>query len=239
MSELEWAVALVVVAMGAVIQGSIGFGLNLVAAPVIVLMEPSMVPGPLLVTAFAMTAFVAIRERAALDLRGLGWALAGRVPGVVLGTWAVTVLSQRALEVGLGAIVLAATVASVVGVRVVRRPETELVAGALSGFTGTTTSIGGPPMGLLYQHDGAALSRANISWFLLFGVGLSIALLAVADEFHTDDLGRGGALVPAVLTGFLVSRRLTPALDRGYSRPAVLVASAVGAVLVLGRALFS
>lgn len=237
MTPIEWAVALVIVAIGAIIQGSIGFGLNVVAAPVIVLMEPSMVPGPLLVTAFAMTAFVAARERAALELRGLGWALLGRVPGVILGTWAVTALTQRSLEIGLGVMVLIATVASVSGLRVARRPVTEVAAGAVSGFTGTTTSIGGPPMGLLYQHDTAALSRANISWFLLFGVGLSISLLAAAGEFDSRDLALGLGLVPGVLAGFALSGRLTPILDSGYARPVVLVASAVGALLVLARAL--
>ncbi|MDQ3385935.1 MAG: sulfite exporter TauE/SafE family protein, partial [Actinomycetota bacterium] len=43
-----WGSALVIVAVlvGALVQGSIGFGLNLIAAPVLALVDPDLVPGP-------------------------------------------------------------------------------------------------------------------------------------------------------------------------------------------------
>jgi hypothetical protein len=234
---IGWIAVLAAVTTGAVVQGSIGFGLNVVAAPLAVLVEPDMVPGPLLVTAFTIAAAVSVRDRAALDLRAVGWALAGRVPGVIAGTWALSHLSSWALQVMLGSMVLAAAVVSAAGWSIRRTPRSEMGVGAISGFTGTTTSIGGPPMALLYQHDAAARLRANLSGFLVVGTAMSIGLLAVAGEFGRRDLQLGLPLVPAVLVGFAMSRRCTPWLDRGYSRPVVLVASALGALAVLARAL--
>jgi uncharacterized membrane protein YfcA len=37
--------AVVVVAVSAAVQGAIGFGLNLLAVPVLLLIDPSLVPG--------------------------------------------------------------------------------------------------------------------------------------------------------------------------------------------------
>ena len=49
MTVPEFAAATVVMALGSVLQGSIGFGLALFAAPLLALIDPHLAPGPLLV----------------------------------------------------------------------------------------------------------------------------------------------------------------------------------------------
>ena len=78
--------------VAAALQGSIGFGLGLVAAPVIALVDPALLPALVIMLATLVTLLVVVRERADLDVRGAGWALSGRIPGSVLGAWLVVVM---------------------------------------------------------------------------------------------------------------------------------------------------
>jgi uncharacterized protein len=86
---VELAIAIAIVGVASCVQASLGFGLGLLAAPVLALVDDRLVPGPLLIIALVLTLLVALRERGGLDWGGVKWAVAGRVPGSVLGTIAV------------------------------------------------------------------------------------------------------------------------------------------------------
>ena len=78
--HLPWA--LLVVAglaclVGAAVQGAVGLGLGLVASPVFALLDPSLVPGTILLTTSALPVLTMRRERDGTDWRGLSFALAG------------------------------------------------------------------------------------------------------------------------------------------------------------------
>lgn len=229
MSGLELVVAVGAVFVGAVVQGSVGFGLGLVAAPVLALVEPGLVPGPLLVSITVLTALVAVRERIALDLRGLAWALAGRVPGTVAGAVVVASLSPRALSSALAVVVLLGVALSVVGWDPEPRPALLFSAGAASGFMGTTTSVGGPPVALAYQRSSGPELRATLGAFFLVGCLMSIAALSLTGSLGAADLRAATVLLPAVVVGHLVSGPLRPWVDRSGTRTAVLVVSAAAA----------
>ena len=126
MNAADVAIATCAVAAGACIQGVMGFGLGLIAAPVLALLDPDLVPGPLLFVGVPLTILVATRERASLDFRGIRWALAGRVPGTVAGSLAVAVLPEGPMAVLFGATVLTAVVLSVTGWRVRPTPPADL-----------------------------------------------------------------------------------------------------------------
>ncbi|KAG1648065.1 hypothetical protein GQR58_030121 [Nymphon striatum] len=72
----EWAVALVTMGCGALLQGAVGFGGNLIAAPIILLLDDRLVPGSLIFCALALNLCIAVRERAGFDVRTAGIALA-------------------------------------------------------------------------------------------------------------------------------------------------------------------
>ncbi|MFZ8997321.1 MAG: sulfite exporter TauE/SafE family protein [Ilumatobacteraceae bacterium] len=228
-------VALVAVLVGSCIQGSLGFGLGLVAAPVLVIIDTTLVPSVVLGMGVPLTYLVAWRERAALDLRRVSWAIAGRVPGTVLGSVAVLALSERWLAGLFAVAILLAVAASVVGLGVEPTRRAMFVAGAGSGFMGTATSVGGPPMALLLQHEEGPELRASMAAFMAFGATISLAALVVVGEFDRHALIVTAVLVPAVLVGFGTSRWTNPVLDRGYTRPAVLVFAAASALSILVR----
>jgi uncharacterized membrane protein YfcA len=226
-----------VVAVGACIQGSVGFGLNLVAAPVLAVIDPRLVPGPALVAALVLTLLVAVRDRASVDVRGIGWAFGGRVPGTVAGAAAVALLPGRRLELAFACAVLLAVALSAHGWHLPRTRATLFGAGALSGLMGTVSSIGGPPMALVYQRSPGAELRATLSSFFVVGAALSIGMLALVGRFGWTELRASAFLLPALGVGFFASRYTAHLLDRGLVRPAVLVLSAGAALAVLVRAL--
>ena len=95
-----------IAAIGSVVQGSIGFGFAVFAAPLVTLIDPRIVPGPMLFGAFVLTLLLALRERHAIDLTGIKWALVGRIPGVALGIAVLAITSPGALVVLFGALVV-------------------------------------------------------------------------------------------------------------------------------------
>jgi uncharacterized protein len=230
---IEWAIALGIVAIGACAQGAMGFGLGLLAAPVLALVDEHFVPGPLLVVALVLTVLIVVRERGRLDLRGVKWAVVGRVPGSLVGAIAVVSLSADLLIVVFALLVLAGVVLSVVGWDLQPTPRTLLTAGAVSGVMGSITSIGGPPMALVYQHRRGPELRSTLAAFFVFGSALSIVLLTAVGEIGPADLRWAAALLPAMLVGYVASRVLGRWLDRGFMRPAILALSAAASLALL------
>ena len=96
-----------VVAFGAVVQGAVGYGMALIAAPILALIDPTLVPVPVLMLASAHSVLAVVRDGRHADWRGVGWAMLGRLPGIALGVLAVLTLSQRAFSLLIGLCVLA------------------------------------------------------------------------------------------------------------------------------------
>ncbi len=238
MSPLEIAAAMVVMAAGASVQGSVGFGMNVVAAPILIQIDPDLVPGPLLAASLVMSLMVARRDRAGINRSALLWALLGRAPGAVLGTFLlVKVLSEWGLSVFLASVILAGAALSVAPIRLPKGRRVITLGGFVSGVAGTTTGVGGPPLALTLQHVPPRQLRGTMSAYFVLGASLSLVVLAAWGEFGTRDLLAVALLVPGQLLGYLVSGRLVRVLDRGYTRPALLVISVAAALSLLVRAL--
>lgn len=234
----EYVAATLVVLVGATLQGSIGFGLGLFSVPLLVLIDPAFVPGPLLLSSLVLTALVLVRERRSVLLADLKWAVVGRIVGIGIALAALTIVPTEQIAVLFGSLVLAAVLLSISGLHVAVRPETLLGAGVLSGFMGTAVSIGGPPMALLYQRETGARLRGTLAAYFMIGVSLSIVGLALIGRFGRPEVIRAAVLVPGIVAGASVSHFTARVLDRGYVRTAVLVLSAVSAVVVMIRQLF-
>ena len=84
--------------VGSTVQGSIGFGMGLLASPILILIDERFVPAPILLSSWVLTTFLVLRERQAIDLVGLRWAVAGRVAGTSVAGVVLAVLpTDRAL----------------------------------------------------------------------------------------------------------------------------------------------
>lgn len=224
------------VAGAAAVQGTVGFGMALLSAPLLVLLDPLYVPGPIIAAALALTTLIALRDRSAMDVHGMGWALAGRVLGTTLALAVLGALDPGTFGVFFGVLVICAVGISAAGFSLRPTPRITFAAGALSGFMGTASSIGGPPMALVYQRSNGKKLRGTLSGYFAVGAAISLVALAAVHRFGLPEMERSLVLVPAAVAGYLLSCRTAPALDRLSVRPAVLVLSGVAALAVLLRA---
>lgn len=225
------------VLIGALVQGTVGYGMNLIAAPLVALIEPALVPVPLVLVASAHAMLALLREHRDADWRGVAWAMLGRVPGTALGVLAIATLPQRPFSAVVGAVVLACVGLSVISWRPVPTPGPLFVAGVASGTFGTAATIGGPPLALLYQHSSGPQIRSTMAACFAIGSAISIAGLAVGGQLHAEAWGHAGLLLPFLAAGFLLSGPVRKVLDGGRIRGAVLAVAAGSAVALVVRSL--
>lgn len=232
----EWLAASVVVVAGAIVQGSLGFGVALVAAPLLFLIDPALVPGPMIVAGLGVAFLVYGRDHAAVDHREIAWVLPGLAIGVVIAGIVLRLVSRDVLGLLFGALVLLAVALSL------RRPPTPgrhllFWAGGLSGFMGTATSIGGPPLALVFQdHRGMRLRGTLAACFAPTGI-LSLVALSWAGHLDVAQVLAGLSLLPGIALGVRISTRTARHLDRHWLRAAVLAVSALAAVVAIVRAI--
>ncbi|WP_306318760.1 MULTISPECIES: sulfite exporter TauE/SafE family protein [unclassified Streptomyces] len=223
--------------VAACLQASIGFGMAMLAAPVVAVIDPSLVPGTLIVQATVLSLLVTVADRQHIDLRGTGWALVGRVPGTVAGALLVATLPQQGLALMLSAVVLLGVVLTCFGWAPRPHRPALVLAGSASGLFGTATSIGGPPMALVWQGRDAPVVRSTMSGFFLVGSVLSIATLASTGSIGTHTLAMSAALAPASVLGYVLSRYVNRFMDARRLRWAAIGVSTLGAVLLIGQQL--
>ncbi len=235
MTALQILAASGAVGVGAAVQGSVGFGLSLVAVPLLALIEPRLLPGPLLCVAIVLTLLLAHRERHSIDFHGVTWGIAGRIPGAVVGAMALTVMPPERISLMIGILVILAVGISMLPVRIRPTAPRLLGAGVLSGFMGTTAAVGGPPIALLLQHSPGPQLRGTLSGFFVLGASVSLLALIVIGRFGLSELALSLLLLPGIILGFWVSGHGARMLDRGYTRTVVLALSSAAAVVVILR----
>lgn len=234
----EILTASLVIFVGAALQGSVGFGLSLVAAPILMLLDARYVPGPLLTVSVLLTLMTLWREHRHVDFGGLAPVLAGRIPGTFIGLWVLVSLPPREMSITFGLILIAAVAMSASRVRLAPTHRTLAGAGFLSGIMSMTTSAGGPPLALVYQSSQGATLRATLSGHFLIGALISLLALGGGGRLGEVELLLAALLAPGLVVGFAVSGRIRHLLDAGYTRIAVLSVSAFAGLTVILRPLF-
>lgn len=223
--------------VGATVQTVVGLGLGLVAAPVTALVAPELMPGLMIALAMVLPCLTLAVEREEIDWRGLAWSLPPRIVGTGVGVWVVARFSDRSLGIAVGVMVLAAVALTWRAVRVPITRGTLVAAGLVSGVTGTATSIGGPPIALLYQHRSARQIRTTLAIYFLVGAALSLVGLTASGELTGQEVALAAVLLPVVLAGALAGVPLRARLRPEVVRPAVLAVCAASALALLVRSL--
>lgn len=225
-----------VVALGALVQSSVGFGLAVVAAPVVILLDPGLMPVSLLVCGFVLPVVQLVHGPRDISWRLFGWAYGGRLLLTPVGVAIVAVLPANAIAVTVGVLVLLAVAASVLAVRVRAEPRTAFVSGLITGVSGTAAAVGGPFFALVLQNEEPVRVRSTLAAFFVGGSSAAILSLAVAGEVDARQLLAGAVWVPFLLLGHLAGSPLRRRLDQRLLRRGVLVLAVLASVGVIGRA---
>jgi len=219
--------------IGATVQASIGIGVGMIASPVLAFADPGFIPVAIVLCVLPLTFTVAWIDRTHIERRQVGFALVGRVPGVIVGALVVAALSDHVLAVMVAASVLIAVGASLTSVRFSPSDRSLMVAGMASGFAGTTTGVGGPPMALTYQNSDPATMRSTISAFFSIGALLSVSALAIAGQIGVRQWQLTALLLPGIVLGVATARLVKDFLNPAVVRPAVLVVCSIASIALL------
>ncbi|GAB3784046.1 sulfite exporter TauE/SafE family protein [Nocardioides ungokensis] len=240
MDGVPWdVVALIgaVTCVGAFVQSVVGLGLGLLVAPVVAMVEPGLVPALPLWLALMISGSMLLGERRHVDWGALAWALPARVPGTIVGAWLVVTFSDQAIAVAIGVMVLVAVVVTLRTVHVPVNPASLTAAGVVAGVSGTATSIGGPPIALLFQRREPEVVRSTLSVFFFLGVVVSLVGLAWSGSLTEASWHLGLLLAPLVALGAFAGSAARDRVPRDRFRVGVLLVCAASALALLVQAL--
>ena len=211
---MEIAIAAFVIFVGSYIQSSIGFGLAIVAAPVLFFIDPLYVPAPITISALTLSVANSYSHWRSISFRGLRFAILGRIPGTIAGGSLLLLINQQALALWIGLSVLAGVGLSMSNIIFKTNGKSLFCAGFLSGFMGTSSSIGGPPMALVMQHQENDFIRANLAAFFVVSCTMSLTMLASIGRFGMEHLLISLPLMPATLAGYWLAMRTMHRISR-------------------------
>lgn len=237
LTTIELAGALAAVFAGAVVQSAIGFGLAVVASPILFMINPSLVPSSLIVMGFMVGLLNVRRYFGSMQLDRLKYAVMGRVPGSLVGMVLLFVASVQQLSLILGVSVILAVLASVSPFKLEANKKTLFGAGFLSGVMGTTSSIGGPAIALVMLNEPADRIKANMAAYFSVSSAISIILLCASGLFTWWHLKYALYLVPAVFLGNYLASKVSHRIDEKAIRPMLLIMCSVAGASAIATAI--
>jgi uncharacterized membrane protein YfcA len=231
---LGLALATLAMLGGAATQATIGMGLNLFVIGILALIDPVLVPGPVLVHSFLLSVATSVRLRADIDFREVGVAIGGLLTGTLLAAAILAMIAGMHLSRLFGALIVAAVALTTLGVRLPVTTATIFAASVASGIMGTIAGVHGPPMALIYQRAAPKRIRAALLPFFAAASPISIGALAAVGLFGWRQLTASLLLLPGLICGYLVAPALANSLSPAAVRAALLLVSAAsGAALIL------
>ena len=231
--------ASIIVFFGALTQSLIGFGVAVVASPLLYIVNPQLVPVPIIVMGFAISAMTLFRERGHLQFNGLQYALLGRIPGGFAGAGLLLFAPQAILGLIIAAIVYIAVILSVYKVTAPINRISLFIAGIFSGIFGNIAAIGGPPMAILLAGQDANQFRAALSAFFVFSSLIALGILAAVGLVEIKHLWLSLMLLPSVIGGYLVSGLLINHVDKNKTRTATLILCTISATILVAKSIMA
>ncbi|WP_445157159.1 TSUP family transporter [Halomonas sp. E14] len=233
MTPITWFGCALVLALGAFVQRATGFGLAVVGAPLLLMLEPRLVPVILVLFGFTVSLMTVRHYRHEVRIGEIGMALIGRLPGNALGLWLLLAAPMAMLEKFIAFSVLFAVAVTLFRLRLPVNRASLFGAGVVSGIFGTVAAIGGPPMVLLMHGLSPDRLRGNLSAFFILTASLTLVTLALAGQVRLWHLGLALTFLPAVLAGNALADRIAHRLDRRRLQGASLALCTLAALGLL------
>ncbi|MCE9679254.1 sulfite exporter TauE/SafE family protein [Shewanella sp. AS1] len=228
-----------VIFVGALVQSLIGFGMAVVSTPLLYLIEPALVPAPVIIMGFSTALLTLFREGRGLEFSPLQYALLGRIPGGILGAILLLVAPQPLLGLAIAAIVALAVTLSIFRFSLPINRRTLFGAGIISGIFGNIAAIGGPPMAILLAGKDPKLFRAALSAFFIFSSLIALIILGFAGLITKWHFTISLIFLPAVFLGYLLANRLVGHIDKQRVRSVTLLLCGLSALLLTGKSLLA
>jgi len=230
---LLFALAFTAVMFGATLQSLAGFGIAVIAAPVLVLIDPNFLAAPILLFGCSLSLLNTLRYRNKLLIQKTKITLFGRLVGSVVGILLLSLLAPQFFAVSFALLVMLSVALTYRKFEVTHCPRNLMIAGFFSGVMGTTTGVGGPPIAIVYQNSPLPNARAELGLFFLIGTIVSLVLLALGGHISAKQLQLTWPLMPAIFVGFALSTLLEKHFKQHYLKPIIALLSVISSVLIL------
>lgn len=228
--DLGWALAaaIIIILIGALIQGLAGFGFSQFAIPLLVLFIISDELIPIMVVLSLFLNIMMIHDlRKDVKVRRIWPLMLGGLFGIPIGTYLLMAANPNDLKILIGSLILIFGIAQLFEIR--KQLKNERAAMAPIGFTGGvlqgSVSMSGPPVILFFSNQGFTKQefRASLVAFFLF---MNIATLPVylyAGLLTGPVLTSTAILLPGMLVGTFIGTRLAHRVEEGMFKKSVLV----------------
>lgn len=205
-----YLICLLIVAVAAAVQGTLGMGFGQLSASGLIWTIPELIPAVVILMALLVGAFGAIRERDGIRPAQLSWAMTGRVIGTLLAVPLLLWVSGSAEDFVLlfATLILAGVVCSLFRLHPPMGRPSLIGGGVASGLMGTITSLGAPPMAIVFQNEPAATARPTLNAFFAIASIPSLGALAYSGHFGLLHVQTAALLFPGFLFGVWVSKYL-------------------------------
>lgn len=220
------AIALVL-GLGAMVQSAVGFGMAVVAAPLVALIDVHLLPAVLTPAGLITNVAVLRRDGARRDRPTIGRLLVGAAIGTALA-FPLLSLSTEVRQVLVA--VIAATGAIGLSLRIRPTPPRTLGAGVLSGIGGLLAGISGPQVLPVVPREEPSVFRGTLAAYFLATTPLVLIALVLADQPVVSALVVGTVSLPGIALGIWLGHLLAARATPGHLRIAVTVLAVVAAL---------
>ncbi len=234
---VQMLLASLVILVATSIQVGIGIAFGLIAGPLLALIDISFVPVPVLFLTFCTSISAFWGERKGVQWQELKYAVSGRFFGSIAGAFVLSAIpGEKVFMLIFGSLIAFAVLISVSGVKIPFTLKSVGIAGLVSGFTAAITSVGGPPMAVVYQNQKAAYARPTLQTYFAMGSFVTLCVLATTGQVSLHHAMLAVLLLPALAAGVLIGPSLRPFFDKRF-RPFLLGSAAVAACMLIIRGL--
>jgi uncharacterized protein len=241
--SVPWILAFCAVVFAAFIRGVSGFGLSVILAPILLLIINSKAVVPVnVILSMLSNLMVVSYSLKHLNFRAILPMAACNLAGIPLGLWILTIIEPSTLKILIGSVTILFAIPLTIGITKVFTRERLAggVAGFFSGFIGTATSLGGPPVVLFMHNQDWQKDKihSGLATYFLITAPFTLVALALAGLINTKTVVLAASLVPAmflgIFLGMITFRRINARFFRGLSLAVIIVSGAFGIISGLG-----
>ncbi len=228
----------------AFIQSITGFGLVIIAAPLLMFFyEPKLTVPIMLLIACSSNSVQGFLMRRQANYPLIRWLYLGMLIGQPFGFFFFTYISNDALKVFINVVVLLTLILMQISHRhIEERRRNTVVTGMLSGFTAITTGMGGLPFLIYLAYTKMPTDVFRATCFIYFFLGNATSLVSyliggypLAPAFN-EFLYLLPALVTGIVAGHLSMRYIPASFFRKFIFVILYIASTYTIVSILWKA---
>ncbi len=235
MSITDYLLALVFLAVGGGVQATLGIGAGLVAGPALTVIEPELLPGPMLAMAMVVNVRNAAADRQSTHVLAWKRALLGAPLGLGLGAVVLSFTNVKTLSLLVSFFVLGAVALQLSGLKPPSGTISDYIAGTATAFSSTVAALPGPMFVVFHGHRPPGTVRGTLASFMLLVTPAILLFLAIDGRFGFRQFALAVALAPGMFLGLLLGKALRPRISIDRFRVIILSVASLSAVAVIIR----